>query len=218
MPKSRSHVPAALHSELTEYASLLRALRTTKTLDLAEHLIRHPRRDQGSPSDDEEEIVSTHRATSPPLTSEPDTRLDSEPLDPQDEVEEKRKLGDSASTTTKDSELLTRWPLLAGDVHAPEFGLDEEIKLIASRVLYGKKRPHSAVDVSEDEEFDEDYMLPPSALAGLAFGSSHHLSALLSAISLYSTPVARSSVNRLKPMDWQAVLSVSNSSGLVNPQ
>lgn len=35
---SRKLVPEALHSELTEYSSLIRALRTKKTLDVASHL------------------------------------------------------------------------------------------------------------------------------------------------------------------------------------
>ena len=38
----RTKVPAALHSELSEYASLLRALRTSNTLDLASQLTSTP--------------------------------------------------------------------------------------------------------------------------------------------------------------------------------
>ena len=38
----RRWIPAALHAELTEYSSLLRALRTSDTLDLASHLIQPP--------------------------------------------------------------------------------------------------------------------------------------------------------------------------------
>ncbi len=34
----RPKVPTALHAELTEYSSLLRALRTSNTLDLVQHL------------------------------------------------------------------------------------------------------------------------------------------------------------------------------------
>ena len=34
----RPHVPAAFHAELTEYSSLLRALRTRATADLTSHL------------------------------------------------------------------------------------------------------------------------------------------------------------------------------------
>lgn len=34
-------VPTALHAELTEYNCLVRALRTSRTLDLTSHLLRH---------------------------------------------------------------------------------------------------------------------------------------------------------------------------------
>lgn len=37
----RAFVPAALHAELTEYTSLVRVLRTSRTLDLTAHLLQH---------------------------------------------------------------------------------------------------------------------------------------------------------------------------------
>ena len=45
MTTKRVFVPAALHDELTEYANLVRVLRTTSTLDLTSHLIHHPNSD-----------------------------------------------------------------------------------------------------------------------------------------------------------------------------
>ncbi|THU77261.1 hypothetical protein K435DRAFT_702800, partial [Dendrothele bispora CBS 962.96] len=38
MKAKRKRVPAALHSELTEYSSLIRALRTSNTLDVTSQL------------------------------------------------------------------------------------------------------------------------------------------------------------------------------------
>ena len=40
MTARRVHVPAALHAELTEHTSLVRVLRTARTLDLTAHLLR----------------------------------------------------------------------------------------------------------------------------------------------------------------------------------
>ena len=36
----RKHIPAALHSELTEYSSLIRALRTSNSLDVTSHITK----------------------------------------------------------------------------------------------------------------------------------------------------------------------------------
>lgn len=41
MVRKRVPVPAALHAELSEYTSLIRALRTSKTLDVTHDILRH---------------------------------------------------------------------------------------------------------------------------------------------------------------------------------
>ncbi|KAH7923190.1 hypothetical protein BV22DRAFT_1130847 [Leucogyrophana mollusca] len=41
MVGNRKPVPAALHAELSEYAALMRAMRTSRTLDLTAHLLDH---------------------------------------------------------------------------------------------------------------------------------------------------------------------------------
>ncbi|KAF5352085.1 hypothetical protein D9758_009375 [Tetrapyrgos nigripes] len=52
---ARKWVPAALHSELTEYASLLRALRTSDTLDVTTQLTRHQEKTRAIEDTDDEE-------------------------------------------------------------------------------------------------------------------------------------------------------------------
>ncbi|KAF8552608.1 hypothetical protein OG21DRAFT_1511251 [Imleria badia] len=42
----RAFVPTALHAEFTEYTSLVRVLRTARTLDLTAHLIQHAHTDK----------------------------------------------------------------------------------------------------------------------------------------------------------------------------
>ena len=51
----RARVPAALHNELTEYSSLLRALRTSNTLDLASQLTTFASVASASQHDQEDE-------------------------------------------------------------------------------------------------------------------------------------------------------------------
>ncbi|KAF9237020.1 hypothetical protein BU15DRAFT_76390 [Melanogaster broomeanus] len=57
----RTLVPAALHAELTEYTNLIRALRTSRTLDLTTHLLEHAA--QQRQQVDEGQEKSTERDT-----------------------------------------------------------------------------------------------------------------------------------------------------------
>ncbi|KAH8112342.1 hypothetical protein DFH11DRAFT_1744953 [Phellopilus nigrolimitatus] len=155
MPK-RARVPAALHSELTEYASLLRALRTNQTLDLSAHLSQLPP-SSSQPAlivDDASDIDLTDgelddpsfRTTSPPLPPDSDLVL---PVseDQANRVSPRAASSSRASTEratdqpprkkrkrTLQNDTWTRWPLLAGDVHRPEWGLADEVQLIADHV------------------------------------------------------------------------------------
>ncbi|KAG8218098.1 hypothetical protein J3R82DRAFT_3615 [Butyriboletus roseoflavus] len=51
MATKRVFVPTALHAELTEYTNLVRALRTTRTLDLTTHLLQHAARHKENDAD-----------------------------------------------------------------------------------------------------------------------------------------------------------------------
>ncbi|KAI0074945.1 hypothetical protein K474DRAFT_1600673 [Panus rudis PR-1116 ss-1] len=104
----RKRISAAVHAEFSEYSSLLRALRTADTLDLSSHIFLH------------DATLSEHRASSPPASSSvPPTQ----PTSP------------ARSKPRKPRDTWTRWPLLANDVHIPEFSFEEEMRLLAVQAL-----------------------------------------------------------------------------------
>ncbi|EKM57226.1 uncharacterized protein PHACADRAFT_59839, partial [Phanerochaete carnosa HHB-10118-sp] len=108
----RLRVPAALHSELTEYSSLLRALRTSNTLDLASQL--------------------TVPASGPTSLHEDDAASETSLGD---ESESERPL---TETKKAPKDTWTRWPLLAGDVYVTEWSLEDEVRSIATQALQGQ--------------------------------------------------------------------------------
>ncbi|KLO12483.1 hypothetical protein SCHPADRAFT_941146 [Schizopora paradoxa] len=236
--KKSTRVPAALHSEFTEYSSLLRALRTTQTLDLAGHLTRHQseaslvyeddededigpinRNDPGNDTEGEEERTQTetHHATSPPPTSDFDvTAFSSQPPSPPRKPNKRTavqtKGGSKAKRklpSTKDSDLWTRWPLLSGDVHVPEWVLDDEVRLIASRILKAER--------NVEDQTDEDAQLPSSFVNSLAADTAHHLARILAACALTAPTVpSKSLAGRLHPIGWEDVLASVSSCGLTS--
>ena len=237
--KKSTRVPAALHSELTEYSSLLRALKTTQTLDLAGHLTRHQsevslgyeddededdgpinRNDPGNDTDGEEERTQTetHHATSPPPTSDFDvTAFSSQPPTPPRIPNKRTNVSQSKSgskskrklPSTKDSDLWTRWPLLSGDVHVPEWALDDEVRLIASRILKAEQ--------SVEDQTDEDEQLPSSFVNSLAADTAQHLARILAACALTAPTVpSKSLAGRLHPIGWEDVLASVSCCGLTS--
>lgn len=211
----RTRVPAALHSELSEYSSLLRALRTTHTLDLSSQLSQVvtppvPATSEVELSNDEDEKQEyhvDHKATSPPQTS--DAAIE--------ELERPRPKPKRAGPT---NDVWTRWPLLAGDVHVPEWGLDEEIRLIASQSMKDSKT--SSGRSSEDDGTvnveDEDDLLPDSSLIALRNDSVNHLSHMLSTLSFCIPLVEKSLRNRVRPLNWERVLAAVSASGTISDE
>ncbi|KIM92259.1 hypothetical protein PILCRDRAFT_333 [Piloderma croceum F 1598] len=215
MGKSRKSVPAALHSELSEYALLLRALRTSDTLDLTSQLTKalpQPstfyERVNGADGDDGEEgirpTVSASREDTPSAPSASKLKGSS------------RR---SSSRKSKDKDNWTRWPLLEGYVHAPEFGFQDEIEMIASEAL---KLQQSQEDPDGDDHLpEEDYIesrLPQSLLDSLTLASSTHLSQILAALAAHVPLAEKSMQNRIKPIGWEGVLDIVAVSGLVDPK
>ncbi len=237
--KKSTRVPAAFHSELTEYSSLLRALRTTQTLDLTSHLTRHhseleasvayedededdPRGNKNASGnntdgEDEKTQTETHRATSPPPTSDFDLNATtSQPSSPPRKASgrtdgAKSKGKQRELPFTKDSDLWTRWPLLFGDVHVPEWSLDDEVRLIASRILQVERRV--------EDDADEDMQLPSNFVDTLALDTAHRLASILAACAHTAPTVpSKSLAGRLHPIGWQGVLASVSSCGLVSPR
>ncbi|KDQ56905.1 hypothetical protein JAAARDRAFT_59122 [Jaapia argillacea MUCL 33604] len=266
----RKSVPSGLHNELTEYASLLRALRTSSTLDLASQLTTQRRASHGHESDvslsddpmDGDEMDRSHgsgdvHAAGSSTAFEPDLQVDSRSATSirttstskkRKRTDEVNRREDSSLTTSssrskdRDRDTWTRWPLLAGDVHIPEWGLEDEVKLLALQELKVQRQgngdpgptPATPEDdrtlqqgtdgipmdidsvVNDQDSEDEDTTLPPSALNGLILSSSSHLSQLLSALSAHFPLAEKSMQNRVKPIGWETVLDVVGVSGLVD--
>jgi hypothetical protein len=215
MGKSRKSVPAALHSELSEYASLLRALRTSDTLDLTSQLTKalpqpstsYETVDGADGDDGEEDIrptVSVSREDTPRALSASKLKGSS------------RR---SSSRKDKDKDNWTRWPLLEGYVHAPEFGFQDEIEMIASEAL---KLQQCQEDPDDDDHLPaEDYIetrLPQSFLDSLTLASSTHLSQILASLAAHVPLTEKSMQNRIKPIGWEGVLDIVAVSGLVDPK
>ncbi|KAJ7130257.1 hypothetical protein C8R44DRAFT_63224 [Mycena epipterygia] len=139
----RKRVPAALHSELSEYSSLLRALHTNDTLDVAKDITNPPKRQKPGP-----------RAEG--SSNEP-------PADPQSDAEQpKRK-------HTRKRDTWTRWPLLVTDIKVPEWGLEDEIEALMRLCL--RNNPHLAVEETLDAG-DTPPSLPHLAQSASNFLSS----------------------------------------------
>lgn len=210
---NRARVPARLHSELSEYAQLLKTLRTKHTLDLSSHLSQHAVASTSNPADDtddEGDDTDAQRATSPPVTSDadgdgfPPTAAPSPPTpasNSKSKGKRRRKCGNN--------DTWTRWPLLAGDVHEPEWGLEEEVRLIAERA----RMAHNANLELPESETEHTYDSP--ALVHL---TSAHLSRLLAALEHHVPLVERSLYDRLRPMSWTQVLACVGACGLVSPR
>jgi hypothetical protein len=200
MGKSRKVVPAALHTELSEYASLMRALKTSETLDLTSQLTRAQSRastsQQGLNETDNGEDGRGRTAITSSVFSSSRAQV--------------------GSRKAKAKDNWTRWPLLDGDVHNPEFGFEEEIKLIASEALQLFRKDTSDKNViSEDEE---ENLLPQSFLDSLTHSSSSHLSQILSALAAHVPLTEKSMQNRVKPIGWEAVLDIVAVGRIVEPK
>ena len=183
-------VPAALHSELSEYSSLLRALRTNDTLDLASQLLR------------------TQPATS---TSNEDPSVDLEQAVPSPNNLESYS-GSQSLAKRKNLDNWTRWPLLTDDIHVPEFGFQDEVKALAMQALKTQQ------DSSDMEDLDEETVLPHHLSDTITLAVSSHLSRTLAALAAHTPPAEKSMQNRLKPFGWKSVLEIVAVSGLADPK
>lgn len=205
MGRSRKTVPTALHTELSEYASLLRALRTSDTLDLSSQLTKaQPRTSTFAHEDDignaGDGIIPASRDITPNVISASKSK------------------GSPATQGASKKTNWTRWPLLEGDVHTPEFGFEDEIATIASEVLKLQRQADMEGDNGPPKDDDEGAYLPQSFLDSLTLASSTHLSQILSMLAAH-IPLAETSMqNRIKPIGWEDVLDIVAVSGLVHPK
>jgi hypothetical protein len=217
--KKKKMVPAALHSEISEYASLLRVLRASDTLDITTQLTRLNSPPSPWSVNDEE---TGQRVAS---TSSHVDRMDVSNL----------SVEDQGRPSTLDASILprmarntwTRWPLLAEDLHIPEWGFEDEVHSLAKQALlsdFSTPNQLPADTFSESCGIDPDVLsedqiealLSPSSLRTLADVSSSHLEHILSSLAFYSPLVDKSTQHRRQPISWESVLNIVSSTGLVD--
>lgn len=178
---AKRRVPAALHHELTEYASLLRALRVRDAMDITKHITKPSPFAMGAVSDNDEELNSdddldddkepSHRkSTSHSSGSKSETSLEgtgaTPPKNMSAKAKGKRKAEDSPTAGKRKQRRRnhwTRWPVPLEDVLLPEWTLEDEVAVIASQVM--KRRPPPVLPVSpagsdnmDGEEGDDQFI------------------------------------------------------------
>lgn len=207
----RQYIPTALHSELTEYSSLLRALRTNSILDVSHHLTQHGRADSSASEDSDQESHESSSTSEEPATGAKRKRRDETPL-------------------FKKRDKWTRWPLLLNDLHKPPWSFQDEIAIIALQALKlfpppaFSKEPLPSEDNSSDEvpsqddddsddqhedlDMDVDDPDRQSYLKHVAMSASTFLSNVLMLLSSNTPPRPPSMQNRIEPLDWRSVLEI----------
>lgn len=220
--KKKKIVPAALHSEISEYASLLRVLRATDTLDITTQLTRinsppspwHATSATEGETGQREASISLHVDRMGVSSSS---------------VQDRGRLSalDASNPPRMSRNTWTLWPLLAEDLHIPEWGFEDEIHLLAKQALlsdFSAPDQLPADNASESRGVDPNVLsedqiealLPPSSLRTLADVSSSHLEHILSALASYSPVVDKSTQHRRQPISWESVLNIVSATGLVD--
>ncbi|KAL1709466.1 hypothetical protein EV121DRAFT_286533 [Schizophyllum commune] len=152
MGTRRQVVPASLHSELTEYSSLIRALHTNSTLDVTSHLLpsawkgKERATDYEDDEDDsEDEYVAPRTRSASRLSFE---RPSSAPLAFPSSPPSRSRSRSSAAKRRTPRESWTRWPLPQGDIYVPEWTWEDEVAAIASQLLSQSRPPAAPSPVS----------------------------------------------------------------------
>lgn len=201
----RRRVSAALHAELTEYSSLLRALRSSSTLDVVPDCLEF----LGTES---EPIHDLPQSVSP--CPSPYSDVSSYPLSHTNSIgpRNKRQCKPIYPNFNRRRDRWTRWPLLLKDVHIPEWSLEDEVGHIAERILNSRIRQAAFKVCSEDEEHLDTANSTLSFLPHLSNAASNYLSSIFALLAANIPNRAESLQNRIEPMGWRGVLSVLCSS------
>ena len=231
MNLKKQRVPAALHFELTEYASLLRALRTRDAMDLTAHLTKPspftlpPQREPLNNDNLDDELLDDLSSRSASVVNSRENR-DSAIAGPSDldhpinkaiaEEPSKKKV---APKRKRDQ--WTRWPLLLEDVPIPEWSLEDEVAVIASRVIQSHPTPTfpvfegplehddpSHTDYVMNTEIDEDDPDHPFYVPYLTSITASLLSTIFSLLAKHTPARPASMQNRIEPLNWRSVIDV----------
>ncbi|KAF9011893.1 hypothetical protein BDQ17DRAFT_1420297 [Cyathus striatus] len=234
----RRVVPAGLRSELDQYSSLLRALRTRSTRNVTAQLSKPPPRfftgtalHRSIDGDDDHSDDSEYSAVDDPDLREP--HLPPQPPQPalndapgagpsdlnhpsnsQSSVPvagQKRKRTNK-STTRSGRDLWTRWPLPINDVEVPEFTLEEELVALAKDSL--KRNPPPLPDITyQPGGRSTSYGTPFIRNSYVTDSDSDEhrfsfLSSIFALLSAHTQPGSASTRNRVQPMDWKSILDI----------
>ncbi|KAI9056317.1 hypothetical protein FKP32DRAFT_1585882 [Trametes sanguinea] len=237
----RPRVPTALHSELTEYSSLLRALRTSNTLDLVQHLTEpsQPATQSTSFLEDDDDAVSEWRdepSEGPPPTESGTHDLMSEVASSVRSRTDGRPRELRAAGKAKRQDMWTRWPLLAGDVHVSEWGLQEEVHHVAQQVLAFLDGSHAGeadtqeprveedttplddIPVATNEDHQEHPALSAVALRALTSDSAAFITRILALVAAHVPNADKSMQHRIRPINWETVVDVACAHGVVDAE
>lgn len=223
-------VPAALHSELTEYASILRAIRTNSTLDIVPQLTQ-TKPYAGSSHVDSDQEGSFAGEGEVHLGDEEAVREPSKPaLDNgvQKSLKGKGKVKSSKiikRSRRKDDDIWTSWPLLKEQCPRPEWDFDEEVVAIAEQclrlqssssrnALTSDKDTATSNALDSDGDDLSDFTLSPAHLSGLASDAASKLASILSLLASHRVNANFAKHGRISPMCWVDVLEVAGMAGL----
>ncbi|KAK7019823.1 hypothetical protein R3P38DRAFT_2970316 [Favolaschia claudopus] len=223
--QKRRYVPNALHSELSEYSSLLRALETSDHLDVAKRLTEPPPNKKRNVN----KIKEGRRVELPVNEDSRSGAGNSSPLaasfNQTREEEDSEYFGAGTSNYQEDTapyqEERTRkrvawtlWPLLAKDLSVPEWGLQDEIDAIVRQCSQNS----SASAAADDDEDLEEVGETPTWLPHLTVSASTFLSALFALLAHHTPARPQSAQDRLNPINWKMVLDILGSCGHVDTQ
>ena len=235
MTMKKRRIPAALHYELTEYASLLRALRTRDAMDLTAHLTKPspftlpPRSEPVNLDNDNLDDELPDDLSSRSASAHVNSRENSAIAGPSDLshpinkaiAEEPVKAAKKKVAPKRKRDQWTRWPLLLEDVPIPEWTLEDEVAVIASRVLKSRPEPTfpvfegplehddpSHTDYVMNMEFDEDDPDHPLYVPYLTSTTASLLSTIFSLLAKHTPARPASMQNRIEPLNWRSVIDV----------
>jgi hypothetical protein len=204
----RGYIAAGLHSEISEYSSLLRALQTSGALDIVPHLTRAHAGSSRADNDQDSDVR--------PSGSESEGGIDfGSKAKRKSNIEERPKSKSTSQgnvLSSKGRRPPTRWPLLPQEIQVPEWGLDDEIKLLALQSLQAHEAsataPQGGHDDDDDDDDDDEEILPPSCLNALTMASSEHLSCIFALLAAHIPLSENSMQGRITPMGWESVLDI----------
>ncbi|KXN92952.1 hypothetical protein AN958_08887 [Leucoagaricus sp. SymC.cos] len=214
----RQLIPAALREEFTEYSSLLRALRTSQTLDVTAHLTQPY-------ANDHDVAEPGPSGSAPPASTSTKTATESGPSG-----KRKRSKSEPDVPHWRNRDQWTRWPIPAKDVPPPEWCLQDEIGTIVKQVLASKESDSDAE--TDDMEADPPLGVKQEQDSEVGLGDIEDEDAYVQRIAEFVTPVVQNQLEslfalisahtiarsdsmqtRIEPFDWRDLMNILGSPG-----